>query len=670
MKTIPCILLFLSVSTLSFAPDNRQDPQRLRRGDSFLGIHFDFHAGPDCNSVGANTDREMIEYILDMVKPDYVQCDCKGHPGYSSYPTQVGYPAPGFVGDPLKIWREVTAERGVALYLHYSGVWDGRAVELHPAWARLDEDGKPDDRLTSVFGPYVDKLLIPQLQELNDVYHVDGVWVDGECWATERDYKEDAINDFQAETGLTTIPNKPDDHGWHEFSEFCRQGFRDYLHHYVTAMHEHNPEFQIASNWAYSSMMPEPVTVPVDFISGDFSAKNSINSARLEGRSMVYQGKPWDLMAWSFTWTDGLYSTKSVPQLKQEAALVLALGGGFQAYFPQKRDGSIRRWQMSLMKEVAEFCRERQAFCHKAEPVPQVGLIYSGKAFYRQNRKLFAAWGGELNPLNGILQALLESQQVVDVVMEHHLTNRIQDYPVLIYPEWNSIEPDFKEQLLDYVKNGGNLIVISPASVRLFEQELGVALTGEASEKVIGLFYDGWIAGVKSVSQAVELADDVKPFGKIYRDNDNTGDFDIAASIRDYGRGKIAGVYLELGAAYVAKSTTVARDFIAGLVREMFPDPIVTVSGSHQVDVTLNRINGSLAVNLVNTAGPHQDERVNVFDDIPPVGPLKVTIAVPEKPQQLYLEPGHRAVNYNYQNGRITLAIERLELHDIILCEM
>ena len=668
-KTILFIFLTAAVSgAFSASQDNHRT--RLKRADSFLGIHFDFHAGPDCDRIGARTDRQMIESILDSIKPDYVQIDCKGHPGYSSYPTKVGNPAPGFVGDPLKIWRQVTAEHGVALYMHYSGVIDARAVERHPEWARINEMGEADKRLTSVFGPYVDELLIPQLEELNDVYGVDGVWVDGECWATERDYNDNVIKAFQAQTGVTTIPKKPDDPGWYEFSQFCRQGFRTYLNHYVNALHAHNPNFQIASNWAYSSMMPEAATIPVDFISGDFSAKNSVNSARLEGRSMVYQGKPWDLMAWSFTWTDDHYSSKSVPQLEQEAAVVLSLGGGFQAYFPQKRDGSVRLWQMPVMKETAEFCRARQRFCHKAEPVPQVGLIYSGKAFYRRNRKLFAAWNGELNPLNGILQSLLESQNVVDVVMEHHLTGRMQDYPLLIYPEWDTIEPNFKEQLIDYVKNGGNLILISPASAKLFEQELGVSLQGEASEQVNGLYYNGWMSGVKSISQNVALGPDARPFGTIYHaDNTLDGDSQPAASIRRLGKGAIAGAYLELGAVYLQDATSVARDFLNGLVRELVPDPAVTVTGSRYVDVTLNHINGQLAVNLVNTAGPHQDDRVNVFDDIPAIGPLQVSIVYPQQPHHVRLQPGDRGVDYDYQDGIISLSIDRLAIHDIIIVD-
>ena len=128
-------------------------PKRLRRADSFLGIHFDFHAGPDCNEIGKNTTRAMVENIINQVHPDYIQIDCKGHPGLSSYPTKVGNPAPGFVGDPLRLWRQVTAERGVALYMHYSGVWDSEAISHHPDWAVVNADGKTNDNATSLLRP-------------------------------------------------------------------------------------------------------------------------------------------------------------------------------------------------------------------------------------------------------------------------------------------------------------------------------------------------------------------------------------------------------------------------------------------------------------------------------------------------------------------------------------
>ena len=109
---LPALLLCISAT----------GQERLRRDQSFLGVHMDFHAGPENKDIGANTTPEMVQALLDMIHPDYIQVDCKGHPGYSSYPTEVGNRAPGVTGDPLKVWREVTARNGVALYMHYSGV--------------------------------------------------------------------------------------------------------------------------------------------------------------------------------------------------------------------------------------------------------------------------------------------------------------------------------------------------------------------------------------------------------------------------------------------------------------------------------------------------------------------------------------------------------------------
>ncbi|MCE5252269.1 hypothetical protein LLG96_18870 [bacterium] len=650
-----------------------QTPERLRRSESFLGVHFDFHAGYDCTEIGKNVTPEMIERIIEQLHPDYIQCDCKGHPGISSYPTKVGNPAPGFVRDQLRIWRDVTAKHGVALYLHYSGVWDAEAVKLHPEWARVDEKGKTDERLTSVYGPYVDRLLIPQFKELSDVYDIDGVWVDGECWAIERDYGDNVLRMFREKTGIATVPRQKDDPGYYEFTQFCRDGFRAYLDHYVTELHKYNPKFQIASNWAYSSMMPEPVTIDVDFISGDFSARNSVNSGRLEGRSMVHQGKPWDLMAWSFTWTPSHYSTKSIPQLEREAAIVISLGGGFQAYFPQNRDGSVRQWEWdrNIMGEVAKFCRERQAVCHKAQPVPQIGLLYSGSAFYRINSKLFSAWSGELSPMSGILQSLLDSQNSVEIVMEHHLDGRMQEYPLIVVPEWEYLDPPFRDKLLAYVKNGGNLLVTGPKAAALFEKELGIRLIGSPEKKVNGLEYNGWLAGLETISQKAELGQGVRQFGSIYYDarNDMAGPSDPAASIAAYGKGKIAATYLDLGERYLNARTALARTFLNDLARELFPDPIVEVKGSHSVDVVVNRINGKLAVNLVNTGGDHENEKISVIDEIPPAGPLAVSIRYDRKPKSVTLVPGGKPIPYEYGNGRIKLTLPRLEIHDIIVVE-
>jgi len=239
--------------------------QPLKRADSFFGIHFDFHALKSDMEIGKTFTPEMIDSFLTIVKPDFVQVDCKGHTGFTSYPTKVGNQAGGYTKDILKIWHEETAKFKVALYVHYSGIMDAKAVQDHPDWARLLPDGTPDKEKAAYLGDYSDKLLIPQMKEISD-YGVNGAWIDGECWATQPDYSTNLLKQFKKETSISNVPKSEADPNYNDFIEFNRKIFRNYLRKYVDAVHAYNPAFQITSNWSFSSMMPEPVDVNVDYL--------------------------------------------------------------------------------------------------------------------------------------------------------------------------------------------------------------------------------------------------------------------------------------------------------------------------------------------------------------------------------------------------------------------
>ncbi len=453
---------------------------RCKRADAFFGIHFDFHAGPDCKEVGRQTTPEMVQRIIDKVQPDYIQIDCKGHPGYSSYPTKVGNPVPGFVGDPLRVWRDVTRRSGVSLFMHYSGVWDAHAATTHPDWAARDAGGNPSKQATSVFGPYADKLLIPQLRELAGEYGVDGVWVDGECWGAAIDCSDAAVREFCEKTGAKKAPRDPKDPQWQAWMAFQREAFRRYLRHYIDQLKVSHPDFQIISNWAFSDIMPEPVSAGVAALSGDFSPQDSVNSARFSSRCLENQGRSWDLMSWSFN-TEPRQQKPAI-QLMQEAAVVLSLGGGYQAYFTQNRDGSVRTAEMEAMAEVARFCRKYQAFCHRSVAVPQVALLYSTAGHYHTCKSLSQAGGSDgIDVLRQALRTMLDDQAAVQVVSEHHLKGAMSRWPLIVVPGWGYLEPAFRDELAAYAKQGGHLLLIGPGPTKLFEAELAAAKSSETA---------------------------------------------------------------------------------------------------------------------------------------------------------------------------------------------
>jgi hypothetical protein len=74
-----------------------------KRKDSFWGLHFDFHAS--CNDLeqGKTLCEEEIREICTLLKPDFIQIDCKGHPGWTSFPSKLGNAVPDFTKDTLAL---------------------------------------------------------------------------------------------------------------------------------------------------------------------------------------------------------------------------------------------------------------------------------------------------------------------------------------------------------------------------------------------------------------------------------------------------------------------------------------------------------------------------------------------------------------------------------------
>ena len=81
-----------------------------KRRDSFFGLHFDYHAMPKFGLQGKTLKEEDIREICRTFQPDFIQIDCKGHPGWTSYPSKLGNAMPEFALDTLELWRRVTKE--------------------------------------------------------------------------------------------------------------------------------------------------------------------------------------------------------------------------------------------------------------------------------------------------------------------------------------------------------------------------------------------------------------------------------------------------------------------------------------------------------------------------------------------------------------------------------
>ena len=394
--------------------------EKKRRSDCFWGIHSDFHAHPNYGAVvGATLTENDIRAICENAKPDFLQIDCKGHPGYASYPTQMGNGMP-MAFDTLEMWRRVTREYGVLLYMHVSGVSESKYCSEHPEDTVILADGKLSHSVR-LNGKYLDECFIPQMCEIAEKYDIDGIWVDGDCWSVVCDYSPDSIKRFEEKTGITleyAPPTKKGDPYFDELLEFTREEYRNYIRYYIDKLHEKFPKLEICVNWAFSDYMPEPVCANVDFLSGDLDPNKGVDSSRYAGRMLALQGKPWDLMSWGFRYNvyggTPLAPPKHPVQLMQEAAAVIALGGSYQVDLLQFSDGSPDVDRILMDAPLGAFMHERRPYCHGGKIIDQAVMLVPSYDRYKEMTRPFTREGKE--KFFGLTALLCDSGESLSLV--------------------------------------------------------------------------------------------------------------------------------------------------------------------------------------------------------------------------------------------------------------
>ncbi len=669
----------------------------IKRKDSFFGLHFDFHAQPKYGVQGVNLKEEDIRELCRIIKPDFIQIDCKGHPGWASYPSKLGNAMPEFAQDTLALWRRVTKEEGVALYMHYSGIFEIKYCAEHPEANVMNADGSINKSTVRPDGDYVDDLLIPQLSELAENYDIDGVWVDGDCWRAKADFHPETLAKFEKEMGIDLkgeIPAAPGDPYYEEYREYNRELFRRYLRHYVDVLHERFPHLQIASNWAFSDHMPEKVTANVDFLSGDLNPSNSFNSARYAARALAQQNYPWDLMSWNFRTNIGQYGAvvaKHPKQIMQEAAAVISLGGAYQNYLMQYFDGSPNMTDIRNLTSLAEFARERKPFCFRGTPIHQAALLLSTYDRYRETPSLYSRTGFER--VMGMSALLCDIGQSLEIICEHTLEETINEYEMIVIPElYTGLAPETIESLLAYAKRGGKLVVVGRKTCEIFA-DAGAPYTIKAcaeyfgeGEKAYDNGGDTGHAGIESKKhKPYYFTSDEKTFGiafspcKICADGGKAEAFISEALLGErenlavtipYGDGSVTAIGFDVGSQYLSAMQYMQRDLMKKITAELYSPKVRVESVCGILEVTALQKDGKLFVQLVNGGGAHPYLSCATDDYIPPVLDIELSIALDKQPNQLILQPENKVLDFEYRDGRAYVRIDRVDIHSIIeICE-
>jgi len=538
---------------------------------------------------------------------------------------------------------------------------------LHQDWAVVNIDGEPEKDFVSAFSPYVDVLLLPQLRELAGDYHLDGAWVDGDSWAAQVDYSHWATDAYKEK--YCEEPPSPGDANYENYREFCRDGFRSYVRHYIDTIKAEFPEFQITSNWIFSAMMPEKLDVNVDFLSGDYAPENALESARFHGRVLECRNMAWDLMAWGHhampcSWRTHNRNTKELQQYCQEASMIIAMGGGFEFFnIHYGSGGVIQEWAIPIWRKTAEYCREREV-CFGSRIVPELGVLLPCDRNAGEKARLYCNAPGGL-ALEKWINALQDCQYSCKVLLEHQVVEQyLSPFRAIVIPAAERISEAAQKALCQYV-NAGGILLVDAGSAQFFAT-FGGYTSSKPEPKLI--FVDsGKALAAGEVPCKTLLNKEAEAFGRIFSSNFHATEHTLAGCMRHCNKGTIAALAFDLGSFYADNRSTAIRVFLKSTLEKLGYRPTVQVSGSSFADLTVAEKNGELLVSLINKAGEHNVKPVRSYSEIPPIGPLTVTCAPELGVINIQAIPGNRELELKQNDdGSCSITLERLEIHTVL----
>lgn len=545
---------------------------------------------------------------------------------------------------------------------------------MHPEWNAIRKDGVKEPYLTSIYSDYDEKILIPQLKELALEYELNGAWIDGECWAVVEDYAPHALQAYE-ESGKEG-----------SFKDFMREGFRRHIANYIEKIKAVAPDFELTSNWAYSHQMPEKPTVPVDYISGDIIPMETYNATKFIPRVIANQHMVWDLMSWSTDFF--LHYEKSALQLCIEAVDIIAMGGAYQIYCTQDYKGFMQNeTYISTLKEVGEFCRAREEYCHKANIRKEIAVLLTERGYFFERERLFGSGGIHIDSAKGCVVACLENQYSTEILLGYNaLEEDISEYKAIIVPELKDIEFEIKEKLLNYARKGGNLVLVGVQTTRLFADKVGLKPKNTMGEDSYAQLV---INGKKLTIECAFTEFEEESLHQAYLAVSTNEGLGIKQSIyggaggswplpriqftrkvsgsivRKYGKGNIAFIPFDLGSQYLNTKTYQMRDFLAEVLENIYEEKAVKTN-THLVEIILSEKEGREFVQLINIGAGKKATEIKSFDEIVPLRKVKVSYLCAQKPKMIKCYPENKALCFDYEQGRVCFELEELEIHTII----
>ena len=226
--------------------------------------------------------------------------------------------------------------------------------------------------------------------------------------------------------------------------------------------------------------------------------------------------------------------------------------------------------------------------------------------------------------------------------------------------------------LREYVKGGGNLLVAGcPAEsgdsekALILQDALGISIAGKRPGGFIPVRGRGYEMFCPVLNVRLKGA---RALAYFMKDEDTPAKKWPASVLHHFGKGRAAYIPFDICTEYVNYRAPFVRDFIIDVLKKLSPARLVKIEGTGNVELFLCSKGDRLLIHLINRAVGKEMEGADWFvEDIPPCGPLSLSIRCSKRPKTVTLEPGGKTLKWTWRGGMLKVVVERLHIHSAVV---
>ncbi|HLK64089.1 MAG TPA: alpha-amylase family protein [Bryobacteraceae bacterium] len=673
-------------------------------GEVYRELHIDAHFG-QLPAPYEGFDAERAAALLKDAAFQMVSCFAICNAGYSYFPTKLGVTHPGLKRDFTGEFCAALKKRGIRVLAYVSVGPDRRAYQEHPEWAMVRDLSQParprgDVAQMCVNSPWLEKVHIPQLEEIVSLYDVDGFFLDNlvSKFVSGACYCASCRQAFRVDTGreIPTDSNDPNVFAHHQW--LSRSGAR-YAGKVVGRLTAAKAGLTFALNhvWVTRNPVKPPPEVtqlvwePVPPYSGTLSFDLSLEARYLSSQPGIVN---WSCMTTRGNgWGD--YSLRDPAAFRHEAAILLANGGrpyfGDDSYPSGNPDPAVYQAFGGVNRRTADL----EPCIRGSVPHKETAVLLSADSIWA-TLPLNPAREWMASPSSpgvaGAHKVLVEEHLQFGILNSDTLADSLQEYRLLVLPEQCILNVRECDAIRRFVHGGGSLLVTGETGIRTPDNQpspdfsladvLGVRYLAYADVRRAYLRVRD-VPGVPAMdvqisggytrvqcSTANTLLEVVPPAGP--KQAPAAAADGPGLTLNQFGDGKAIYCAARLFSTYHQDGTPVLRKLAAWMLDGVHPPSqraMVLEKAPLNLEATLTSRGTERFLHLLNFTGDKRLSGGQRLQDFSAVQGIRAGIHCRSKPKRVLLVPEKRPIAFEWTGERAWFHPQPLVLHDVYLIE-